>query len=150
MTKTKKCAIIYTYQYVYLHFQKNNIRKEYIIMEEQNNGSIKISEEVIATIASNAALEIDGVASVLQKVLPSTKSVAGNIKNVRKGVGIVRNDEGLELTVQIVVKNGYKIPDVSLAAQTNVKETVANMTGINVTKTNIIVAGVVEEKAKKE
>ncbi len=119
-------------------------------MEEQNNGSIKISEEVIATIASNAALEIDGVASVLQKVLPSTKSVAGNIKNVRKGVGIVRNDEGLELTVQIVVKNGYKIPDVSLAAQTNVKETVANMTGINVTTTNIIVAGAVEEKAKKE
>ena len=117
-------------------------------MEEQNNGSIKISEEVIATIATNAAVEIDGVAGVAQKLLPSTKSAVGNIKNTRKGIGIVRNQEGLELTVQIIVKNGYKIPDVSVAVQSNVKDTVANMTGINVYKTNVIVAGVVEEKAK--
>ncbi|MBQ6053364.1 MAG: Asp23/Gls24 family envelope stress response protein [Clostridia bacterium] len=119
-------------------------------MEEQNNGSIKISEEVIATIAINAALEVDGVSSVMQKVLPSTKSVVGNIKNVRKGVAILRTEEGLELTIQIVVKNGYKIPDVSVAVQTNVKDTVANMTGINVIKTNVIVAGVVEKKAKND
>ncbi len=133
-----------------LSFEENNTRKEHIIMEEQNNGSIKISEEVIATIAINAALEIDGVASVMQKVLPSTKSVVGNIKNIRKGVGLLRTEEGLELTIQIVVKNGYKIPDVSVAVQSNVKDTVANMTGINVIKTNVIVAGVVEKKAKKD
>ena len=121
-----------------------------MIMDEQNNGSIKISEDVIATIAANAALEIDGVASVPQKLLPSAKNVVGNIKNVRRGIGIIRSEDGLELTVQIVVKNGYKIPDVSIAVQTNVKDTVANMTGINVLKTNIIVAGVIEEKAKTE
>lgn len=119
-------------------------------MDEKNCGSIKISEEVIASIAVTAALEVDGVAKVVQKTLPSTKGILGNIKTTQKGVGIVRTDEGLELTVQIAVKNGYKIPDVSLAVQSNVKDAVANMTGINVLKTNIIVAGVVEEKVKSE
>ena len=119
-------------------------------MDERNCGSIKISEEVIASIAVTAALEIDGAAKVHQKLLASAKNIVGNIKATQKGVSIVTTDAGLDITIQISVKNGYKIPDVALAVQSNVKEAVGNMTGINVCRVNVIVSNVVAEKVKSE
>ena len=112
-------------------------------MDERNCGSIKISEDVIASIAVTAALEIDGTAKVHQKLLTSAKNIVGT-------VNVVTTSEGLDLTVQISVKNGYKIPDVALAVQNNVKEAVSNMTGLNVCRVNIIVSNVVAEKVKSE
>ena len=136
-------------------------------MNENNCGSIKISEEVIASIAITAALEIDGIsfiasiavtaaleidgtAKVHQKLLTSAKNIVGTVKSTQKGVSVVTTSEGLDLTVQISVKNGYKIPDVALAVQNNVKEAVSNMTGLNVCRVNIIVSNVVAEKVKSE
>jgi len=119
-------------------------------MDERNCGSIKISEDVIASIAVTAALEIDGTAKVHQKLLASAKNIVGTVKATQKGVSVVTTAEGLDLTVQISVKNGYKIPDVALAVQNNVKEAVSNMTGLNVCRVNIIVSNVVAEKVKSE
>lgn len=119
-------------------------------MDERNCGSIKISEDVIASIAVTAALEIDGTAKVHQKLLASAKNIVGTVKATQKGVSVVTTSEGLDLTVQISVKNGYKIPDVALAVQNNVKEAVSNMTGLNVCRVNIIVSNVVAEKVKSE
>ena len=119
-------------------------------MDERNCGSIKISEDVIASIAVTAALEIDGTAKVHQKLLTSAKNIVGTVKSAQKGVSVVTTSEGLDLTVQISVKNGYKIPDVALAVQNNVKEAVSNMTGLNVCRVNIIVSNVVAEKVKSE
>jgi uncharacterized alkaline shock family protein YloU len=119
-------------------------------MNENNCGSIKISEEVIASIAITAALEIDGTAKVHQKLLTSAKNIVGSIKATQKGVSLVTTDNGLDVTVQISVKNGYKIPDVAVAVQENVKEALMNMTGINVYRVNVIVSNVVEQKVKSE
>ncbi len=119
-------------------------------MNEKNCGSIKISEDVIASIAATAAYEIDGVAKVHQKMLSSVKNIVGSLKTTQKGISIVTTENGLDITVQISVKNGYKIPDVSLAVQSNIKDAVSNMTGIDVYRVNVIVSNVVAEKVKSE
>ncbi len=51
-------------------------------------------------------------------------------------------DEVAEITVDVVVRYGYRIPSVSEALQKNVKASVQNMTGITVSKVNVVVTGV--------
>ena len=117
-------------------------------MNEKSNGAIKISEDVITSIAITAATEIDGVARVYSKIAPSAKSIVSNIKLIAKSISIVTTEDGIELTLQISVKNGYKIPEVCENIQTNVADSVASMTGISVSKVNVIVASVEEKPAE--
>ena len=90
------------------------------------NGSLQISTEVIAKIARMAALEIEGV----KEVSPATAGVKG------------LNDDVAELTLQVVVFYGAKIPSVCEKVQKNVKAAVQSMTSITVSRVNVIVAGV--------
>ena len=50
--------------------------------------------------------------------------------------------DSAEITVDVVVRYGYRIPSVSEALQKNVKASVQNMTGITVSKVNVVVTGV--------
>ena len=59
-----------------------------------------------------------------------------------KPVDVELTEEVAEITVSILVQYGYRIPAVSEALQKNVKAAVQNMTGITVSKVNVIVAGV--------
>jgi len=115
---------------------------------DEKNGSIKISEDVIASIAVTAALEIDGVVRVAQKMSGQVKSIIPNIKPTSHGVSVVRTDNGLDLTVPLVVSHGCKIKEISVAVQQNVIDAVSNMTGIAVSRVNIIVVGVVGGKTE--
>lgn len=114
-------------------------------MEEKRNGTIKISEEVIANIAITAATEIDGVEKVNQKISTTAKSLGAHLKHVVKGVNILNGEGGMEITLQVVVKHGCNIPDVAQKVQKNVSEALSSMTGISVKHVNVIVAGVCEE-----
>ena len=92
-------------------------------MEVQKNGetggSLQISTEVIAKIAKLAAMEVDGVQDV---------SVA-------------------QITVNLLVAYGSRIPSMCAKVQENVKSTVQNMTGITVSRVNVVVRGVVVPQA---
>ena len=101
------------------------------------NGSLQISTEVIAKIARMAALEIEGV----KEVSPATAGVKGLLSK-SKSVVVSLNDDVAELTLQVVVFYGAKIPAVCEKVQKNVKAAVQNMTSITVSRVNVIVAGV--------
>ena len=68
--------------------------KEYITQQE-NTGSILISEDVVASIATAAALETEGVSAMLS-------AAGGDLKPSRKmsakGVVIEPEDDGLRIT----------------------------------------------------
>ena len=113
-------------------------------MQAQENtqpvGNLKISREVIATIARYAAMEIEGVAS-----LPS---FATNLKGILKkqspkAVSIDLSDDVAVIDIHINVKSGVNIPALAEKLQLSVKEAVQNMTGIAVSRVNVIVAGIV-------
>lgn len=107
--------------------------------KSSKKGSLKISEEVIATIAHSAAVEIDGV-----EELASAKSSFKNVFIKPKQGYIIVSPMGdvVEITIGIIVKSGYKIAKVAEALQHNVKESVQGMTGITVSRVNVVVAGV--------
>ena len=116
--------------------------------EEYNVGSIKISEDVIAGIANMAACEVEGVARLVSKGITNPKSLIANFKPAVKGVSIATTPEGLELTLQAALQQGYKIQDVAKKIQQNVSDAVQNMTGLTVKTVNVIVVGLVESKSE--
>ena len=84
-------------------------------------GSLQISTEVIAKIARLAALEVDGVADV----------ATGTSQNVRSLLGRT----GLQKPVTVVMEN--------------VKQTIQNMTGITVSRVDVLVVGLTDAAEKE-
>ena len=116
-------------------------------MEVQKNGetggSLQISTEVIAKIAKLAAMEVDGVQDV-SAVAPSMRSILGQkASNNMKAVSVQMEDGVAQLTVNLLVAYGSRIPSMCAKVQENVKSTVQNMTGITVSRVNVVVRGVV-------
>lgn len=112
----------------------------------ENNGSIKISDEVIATIASVAVSEIDGVCGLMGSIAGEIALKFGK-KNSNKGIKVSADDKEAVIDISVVVKYGIRIPEIAWEIQENVKKSVESMSGLTVTKVNIHVAGVEFEKA---
>ena len=111
-------------------------------MENNNNlGQVKISNDVIVTIAGLAALEVEGVETI-------TSLTDKLLKN--NGVKIQIEDGKVTLDVVITVEYGMVIPDVCTKVQENVKNTVETMTGLEVSQVNIQVQEISFKKEKEE
>ncbi len=108
-----------------------------------NFGQVKISNDVVATIASLAALEIKGVEC-------NTTFTDKILKNSNVKVQIEEDDVNLDVVV--TVEYGMSIPDIAFNIQENVKNTVETMTGLKVSQVNIHIQGIgfKKEKADKE
>jgi len=104
-------------------------------------GGIKIHKNVIASIASVAALEVEGVVRVgadfksgllelmCKKALPAIK------------VEIDKHDE-IRLDIPLVVKYDFNIPEVSGKVQENVRNALERMTDLAIKDINISIQGV--------
>lgn len=118
-------------------------------MEQYGNsgdGSLKISEEVISTIAGMAASEINGVAGLSLRPNPDLKGIFHSRhtqKNVSKAIRLEVKEGDATIDVFVNLYMGTKIPEVASEIQSRVKDAVQNMTGITVSKVNVHVAGVV-------
>ncbi len=111
-----------------------------------NEGSLKISEEVISTIAGMTAGEIKGVAGLSLRPNSDFKSILKSNKNMNKAIRLEFKDGDAFIDVYVNLFMGYKIPDVASEIQVKVKDAVQNMTGLTVSKINVHVAGVVIDK----
>ena len=115
-------------------------------MAEENIGSVKISEEVIAGIAATAACEVEGVIRLSAKNVSSAKDIVANYKQIAKGVYAEAGPSAINFCVNIVIKNGVKVQDLSEKVQSNVKEAIENMTGLRVGEVNVFVVTVAADK----
>lgn len=111
-------------------------------------GSLQISTDVIARIATLSSLEIEGV----KEISVGTMGVKGifNKLPLQKAVAVELIDDVAEITVSLVVEYGCKIPQLCEKVQENVKTSVQNMTSITVSKVNIVVAGVLQTVLTQE
>ncbi|WP_353892380.1 Asp23/Gls24 family envelope stress response protein [Proteinivorax hydrogeniformans] len=123
------------------------------MMPMQENGSVKIADEVVAVIAGIAATDIEGVAGMSGGVAGGIAEMLGR-KNLSKGVKVNVGETETTIDIYIVVDYGVKITEVSKNIQEQVKQSVENMTGLNVLEVNIHVQGVklenVDSKEKEE
>lgn len=113
------------------------------------DGTIRIADDVVATIAALAALETPGVASMSGGLSEGlTKRISGKI--VQKGVAVEVGTAEAAIDLKIVIQYGVKIDDVCRQVQLNVREAVETMTGLKVVEVNVKVEGIAfREEAKK-
>jgi uncharacterized alkaline shock family protein YloU len=105
-------------------------------------GKVMITDEVISTIASTAAQEIDGVAAMAGNIKGDLAQIFGGRRSPTKGVVVEVDGESVFITLNIVVKFGHHIQEISEAVQQKVKTAIENMTGQNASEVNINVVGV--------
>lgn len=112
-----------------------------IKMKEEIGGVI-ISEEVIASIAVNAAKDVTGVAGFANR--PSDlKGLFRKGGAAANAVKVTMTDSDLVLDIYVTLINGTRIPTVAEAIQTTVKDAVQNMTNTLVSKINVHIMGII-------
>jgi uncharacterized alkaline shock family protein YloU len=107
-------------------------------------GEIKIHKNVISSIAIEATTQIPGVLRI-----------AGDFKSYflellgKKSLGTIKiefdkNNEAT-ITIPLVVKYGYNIPETASRVQDNVKTAIENTANINIKEVNVNVQGIDKE-----
>ncbi|MCH5256060.1 MAG: Asp23/Gls24 family envelope stress response protein [Lachnospiraceae bacterium] len=117
------------------------------LQEADKLGSVKIADDVVAMIAALAATEVEGVAAMSGNVTNELLSMVG-VKNVAKGVRVEVLSRKVKIDLAIMIEYGYNIPATCQRVQSRVKNSVENMTGLDVTDVNIRIAGVKVSKDK--
>lgn len=113
----------------------------YVLQEEDELGTVKIADDVVAVIAGLAATEVEGVVSMSGNISKELMSKMG-VKNLAKGVKVDVFNKTVKVDLSLIVAYGYNIPAVSQKVQEKVKSTVENMTGLEVTDVNVRISGV--------
>lgn len=122
----------------------DNINKEYI-----ENGSVNISNDVISTIASTAALEVEGVVGMTSNLAEGISELLGK-KNLGKGVKTEINKDQVSLELHLNLAYGAKLNQVGEEVQIKVKEAIENMTDLNVINIDVHIEGVVRTKTEED
>lgn len=106
-------------------------------------GGLKISRDVITSIAKLSTLEIEGVDSVST----ANTGIKGlmNKANYSKPIKIVLTEDVVNIEISIVVKPGYKIPALAEAVQNNVKNAIQSMTGLAVARVDVVISGIANQ-----
>ncbi len=102
--------------------------------------TLKNSEDVIAKIVEIAVKNIDGVTDLKKSKIKFdhlfSKSEPGS------AIDIHSKDGGVEITINIVVSYACKVKQIAERIQKKIKDDIQNMTGIAVTRVNVIVDGI--------
>lgn len=111
-------------------------------MDFERVGNVKISIDVVATIAGVAATACEGVYAMAGSLAGDIAEKLGAKKNPSKGVKVEMTETTAAVDLYIVVKYGVRIPELAWEIQESVKNNIESMTGLVVEKVNIHIEGV--------
>ena len=110
------------------------------------NGSINISEDVLAVIAAAAAAEVEGVQSLASNLGAEFAEMFGK-KSQSKGVKLEIDEDGcIVVDVFLLVYYGGKITEIARKVQDAVIAALESMSGMTVKTVNVHITGVSFEK----
>ncbi len=109
-------------------------------------GTVKIADDVVARIAALAALEVDGVSAMAGNYTSDVIEKVSRM-NLTKGAKVVVGGNEVKVDLALMMAYGFNIPATCQQAQTRVKNSIENMTGLKVTDVNVRIAGITMPKA---
>lgn len=104
-------------------------------------GLVKIHKNVISSISSIAAMEIEGVKSVSKDLKTGLLEFFGQKYLSAIKVEISKNEE-VKVEIPLIIKYGYNIPDVASRVQENVHQALEKMSNLSIKDININVRGI--------
>ena len=126
---------------------ENNV---YTIKDEKDGGEVMIANDVIATIACVAATEVEGVAATRGNLATGVAERFGK-KVHSKGVKSSFSEDGaIIIDVYCSVKFGHSIPKVAKSVQTQIRQSIFDMTSIETSEVNVHITGVQFENNKDQ
>lgn len=104
-------------------------------------GAIKIHKNVIASIASLAATEIEGVKRIGGDIKSGILELIGKKSSMAVNVEIDNNGE-VTIEIPLVIKYGFNIPEIANKTQENVYKALEKMTNLSIKNVNVKVQGI--------
>ena len=116
--------------------------KQYIT-QNQENGNVMISENVVAAIVANSMSEVEGVGSLGTK--PGITAQDFDVKkHWNKSLKImIAEDNSVAIDCTLMIRFGYSVVDVAAAVQQTITTNVEAFTGVKVSGVNVNVCGIV-------
>lgn len=111
------------------------------VLDRNQHDNLIISDDVFASIVSNAVKDVEGFGSFSNRT-PDVISQTLPTASTPKPIKIVCSDNDVQIQMYINVKEGTNAQDVSKLVQRAVKTSVQSITGKVVTKVNVCVQGV--------
>jgi uncharacterized alkaline shock family protein YloU len=110
-------------------------------------GDIQIHNDVFSMIAHETATKVPGVVELSGSLVDG---LAGIIGRKDKGIRVEQENENIRsINLTVVLEFGVCIPDICQQLQSTVKKAVEDMTGTDIYKVNVFVAGIRSSVAKK-
>ena len=118
--------------------------KQYIT-HVQDNGTVMISEDVVASIITLSVKEVEGVVSLSVKPGADIADMFGK-KNWGKGMKItIGDDNAISVDCDILIGYGQSVVAVAQAVQESITGHLESMTGAKVSSVNVNVCGITRE-----
>ena len=113
------------------------------VHSKTDNPTVKIHKNVIASIAAEAAMEIDGVKEIGRRPLTAIgiRGLLGIKNATRVKVEFNKNDE-IKIEIPLIVKYGYNIPVLAESAQENIRQAIEKMLDKTPREVNINIQGI--------
>ena len=111
-------------------------------------GNIRIADDVVKTIAAKAAADVEGVYKLAGGVVDEVSKILGK-KRPTNGIKVEVGEVECSIEVYLVIKYGYRIPEVAEEVQKAVLEEVSNLTGLKVVEVNVYVQNVKMEETEE-
>ncbi|MCG2714375.1 MAG: Asp23/Gls24 family envelope stress response protein [Candidatus Omnitrophica bacterium] len=110
--------------------------------ESRNDlGVVRIHKNVIASISSIAATEIEGVKKVGKDIKSGIMELLGQKSFSAIKVDISKNEE-VKVEIPLIIKYGYSIPDVASKVQESVRQALEKMSNLSIRDINVSVQGI--------
>lgn len=118
--------------------------KQYV-MQAQENGSVQISEDVIAAIVSHAACEVEGIFGVNAKPGAEIIELIGK-KNWGKGVIVTVNEtNSIVIECNLIAIFGKNVVETAKAAQVAIINALESLSAIEINSVNVNICGIIRQ-----
>lgn len=117
-------------------------------VESSQGGKVVFAEDVVATIASLAAGDVEGVHAMSGTAMDGISEKFGK-KSYTKGIRVEVGTQECAVDLSLIIKYGYRIQDVAKKVQQEVRDAIETMTGLKVVEVNVAVTSIYFEPAKK-
>lgn len=115
--------------------------REYYL-QTLEDGSIQISDEVLASVAAAAVLEVEGVCGLSSGIGTDLAEMLGK-RMLNKGVRLSADEnDALTIDCDVVAKFGTAVLELAKNVQISVKSAVESITGMTVSQVNVNICAI--------
>lgn len=105
-------------------------------------GQINIADEVVGIIAGKAASECYGLVGMAARRLQDGIAQLLGQDNLNRGVEVAITEDGVNITLYIIVQYGVRISEVAHNVMERVRYALDSMVGLHINRIDVVVQGV--------